>query len=85
MEAKTTVFNIPEIIPKAYKTKEEIQKKYAELCGVAGDKQYQVMKFKAQLDIINEQLFGLDKEYMSLSKEDGTLEATQAPQETKAP
>lgn len=87
MEATSTKFGSTEVIHKAVRTKEEIQKKYAELCGTAGDRQYQIQKFKAQLDIINEELFSLDKEYLSLAKQEvnGTTEASPSVEETKTP
>ena len=58
--AKTT---FKTVVNNTKRTQKEIQNRYAELCGIAGDKQYKVMELKAQLDIINEELFSLNKEF----------------------
>ncbi len=92
MEAASTKFGqIQQVKARESRTAGEIQKEYAELCGVAGDKQYRKMELEAQLDTINQKLFSLNKEFMSLSENKDKVETLQhqesapAVEDTKTP
>ncbi len=88
MEASTTKFGqIKSVKARSERTMGEIQKEYAEVCGVAGDKQYRVMELKAQLDVLNQKLFDLNKEHMAIEAKAKTTTGEEAPEveETKTP
>lgn len=56
----------------------EIQTKYAELCGIAGDKQYRVQSMQAELDNINSRLYRLNGEYEEAVKREADAKAESA-------
>lgn len=82
MEVKTTNFGQTKIIKNKPRLKEDVQKEYAELCGMAGDKQYRKLELEAQLQQINEKLFQLNQEFVRL---EAIPENAPTVEETKTP
>jgi predicted nucleic acid-binding Zn-ribbon protein len=74
---------------------EEIQKEYQTLCARAGDMQYKIFCFKADLDSLNKKLIELNQEAIKLkesqdgqtssSPETGSGEPRQDPSEASVP
>ncbi len=61
------------------RTPEEIQGEYVKLCGLAGDKQYRIKAFEAELIQINERLYNLNQEFDKARTLQAVKEQTQAP------
>ncbi len=86
-QQQTKITNFGQLKPIKGKArgKEEVQKEYAELCGMAGDKQYRVLELNAQLQQINEKLFSLNQEHIKLMQAEPHQEAAPTVEETKTP
>lgn len=67
----------------AAKSKEDLQGDYQRLAQRAGDIQYNEMKMKAELDLIYEEMFKLDKQFREMTQ--APLEDAPTVEETKTP
>lgn len=91
VETKITNFGqLKPIKSTKSRSKEDVQKEYAELCGIAGDKQYRKIELEAQLQQINEQLFKLNQEHYKLAQQEPVTsqpaqESGPTVEETKTP
>lgn len=63
---------------------EEVTKEYTELCGKAGQAQYQVMVFTKELERLNERLLSVNQEAAARNELDRQEKATAEVEEVKA-
>lgn len=59
------------------RTEDEIRKEYLDLCGRAGEVQYQIRQLNAALDSFNNRLAEVNKEFVNLKESEKTNKNTE--------
>lgn len=58
-------------VKMSVRTEDEIRKEYLDLCGRAGEVQYQIQQLSAALNGINSRLVEVNKEFVDLKEAEG--------------